>query len=203
LPPTTEGVTYPWDCACSHWRKSWTCNRSKRWDSALLFFSGSSQYLRQSSAVLDFRCRTPTARQMPLQQFRFGLHLQTRRVGGLAVTLYRSAFHNLRWLDANAPILLPRFMPHQRCCRDRDAGCPAPPSQIPASGIPAPGSSSQLALAYASRLAPGCRKSSNRWQTLSSFWQGIPSLYFSTMRGRGTWKWASIRLKAGQVILGR
>ena len=30
--------------------------------------------------------------------------------------------------------------------RGRDAGCPAPPAQIPAGGFPAPGSSPQLAL---------------------------------------------------------
>jgi hypothetical protein len=46
----------------------------------------------------------------------------------------------------------------QRCflqvqvCRGRDVGCPTPPSQIPAGGFPAPGSSSQLALA----CADGC-----------------------------------------------
>ena len=67
-------------------------------------------------------------------------------------------------------------VPGKAVCRGRDASCPAPPSQIPASGIPAPGSSGQLALAYASRLAPGRLKSSNRWQKLSSFWQGILSL---------------------------
>jgi len=32
-------------------------------------------------------------------------------------------------------------------CRGRDTGCPVPPSQVPAGGIPAPGSSIQLALA--------------------------------------------------------
>ena len=47
-------------------------------------------------------------------------------------------------------------------CRGRDAGCPTPPSQIPAGGIPAPGSSSQLALAFAIGIVFGGRKSSNR-----------------------------------------
>ena len=88
-------------------------------------------------------------------------------------------------------------------CRGRDASCPAPPSQIPAGGFPAPGSSSQLALACASRLTPGRRQSSNRWQKLSSRWQGIRCPFFSTMRGGGTWKRASIRLNADQVILWR
>ena len=37
--------------------------------------------------------------------------------------------------------------------RGRDAGFPAPPAQIPAGGFPAPGSSNQLALAYASWMA--------------------------------------------------
>ena len=52
--------------------------------------------------------------------------------------------------------------PPRPICRGRDAGCPAPPSQIPAGGIPAPGSSSQLALAFARRIVPGHRESSNR-----------------------------------------
>ena len=43
-------------------------------------------------------------------------------------------------------------------CRGGDAGCPAPPSQIPAGGIPAPGSSCQFAHAYAHRLAQDRRK---------------------------------------------
>ena len=40
----------------------------------------------------------------------------------------------------------------KQACRGRDVGCPTPPSQIPAGGFPAPGSSSQLALA----CADGC-----------------------------------------------
>ena len=40
-------------------------------------------------------------------------------------------------------------------CRGRDTGYTVPPSQIPAGGIPAPGSSSQLALAFARRCVPG------------------------------------------------
>src|SRR6266567_6047560 len=35
--------------------------------------------------------------------------------------------------------------------RGRDAGCPAPPSQIPAGGFPAPGSSEHLTHARAAR----------------------------------------------------
>ncbi len=41
--------------------------------------------------------------------------------------------------------------------RGRDAGCPAPPAQIPAGGFPAPGSSNQLALACAAGLLLGNR----------------------------------------------
>jgi len=40
-------------------------------------------------------------------------------------------------------------MTNKQYCRGRDTGCPVPPSQIPAGGFPAPGSSGQLALAYA------------------------------------------------------
>ncbi len=39
-------------------------------------------------------------------------------------------------------------------CRGRGAGYPAPPAQIPAGGFPAPGSSSQLALAHYFRSEP-------------------------------------------------
>src|SRR5436309_14035678 len=53
-------------------------------------------------------------------------------------------------------------LPTSVFCRGRDAGCPTPPSQIPAGGIPAPGSSSQLALAFAIGIVFGGRKSSNR-----------------------------------------
>ena len=86
--------------------------------------------------------------------------------------------------------------------RGGDAGCPAPPSQIPAGSIPAPGSSDQLALAYASGCVSLRGKCTRCWHRLSSNWQGIPPC-FSTMRGRGTWKRASRRLTAGQVRLFR
>ena len=43
--------------------------------------------------------------------------------------------------------------------RGRDVSCPTPPSQIPAGGFPAPGSSSQLALAYADGWVTGHRSS--------------------------------------------
>src|SRR6266567_3867405 len=84
-------------------------------------------------------------------------------------------------------------------CRGRDTGCPAPPSQIPAGGIPAPGSSGQLALAFAAGTARRRGNSANFWQKLNSCWQGILAPDFSTMLGRGTWKRASKRLTPGQV----
>ncbi len=70
-------------------------------------------------------------------------------------------------------------------CRGRDAGYPAPPAQIPASGFPAPGSSDQLALACASGLPLGRTRFVNLWQKLISCWQGIFRPVFSTIRGRG------------------
>ncbi len=50
-------------------------------------------------------------------------------------------------------------------CRGRDTGCPAPPSQIPACGFLAPGSSPHLALAYATRSGktPEFSMSSRLW----------------------------------------
>jgi hypothetical protein len=60
----------------------------------------------------------------------------------LTVT-YRATPYLYEW-DGDVPV-----------CRGRDVGCPTPPSQIPAGGFPAPGSSSQLALAYADGCVTG------------------------------------------------
>jgi hypothetical protein len=47
-------------------------------------------------------------------------------------------------------------------CRGRDTGCPVPPSQIPAGGIPAPGSSDQLARAWVGGNSRRSGASTNR-----------------------------------------
>ena len=57
-------------------------------------------------------------------------------------------------------------------CRGRDAGYPAPPAQIPAGGFPAPGSSNQLAFAYAKEESRPRADFIRRWHKLSSSWQG-------------------------------
>ena len=61
------------------------------------------------------------------------------------------------WLQA--PLLPPL---HFVTCRGRDTGCPAPPSQIPACSIPAPGSSDQLALACVRPNSPRSGDSTSR-----------------------------------------
>jgi len=66
-------------------------------------------------------------------------------------------------------------------CRGRDADCPAPPSQIPAGGFPAPGSSSQLALACARGLA--CGSGDCELRCVQEPWPGMLPSNFGSPHG--------------------
>jgi len=99
--------------------------------------------------------------------------------------------------DHSPPITAHCLLMH---CRGRDAGCPAPPHRSRRAVFPHRLFKSTR---FRIRQQAGSWNSSSRWQRLSSRWQGIFWPFFSTMRGRGTWKRASIRLKAGQVRLWR
>jgi len=61
------------------------------------------------------------------------------------VAIFRPAYSAVDLIIMILPSMILRF----NSWRGRDAGCPAPPSQIPAGSFPAPGSSEQLTLMHA------------------------------------------------------